>query len=184
MNKTHLLPFVIFLFAVSFFAGCVEQENNTSSNGGDEFAFTALDGSTHHLSDYRGKVVVLDLWATRCNPCRYQMLELKKTYDHYSRSELEILSINMDPREGLQQIQDYVDSFGAYGYDLNWVFGNDDGSIWNHYKIGGGIPTLCIFDQEGNLQFSHEGVCVFSDIPPGWPSDATKLAPIIDGLLE
>jgi len=179
MNKIHLLPFVLFLFMVSFFAGCIEKENGISSNGGDEFAFTALDGSTGHLSDYRGKVVVLDLWATWCTPCQYQMLELKKIYDHYSRSELEILSINVHPSEGLQQIQDYVDSFG---YD--WVFGNDDGSIWNHYKIGGGIPTLCIFDRDGNLQFSHEGVCVFSDIPPGWPSDTVKLAPIIDGLLE
>ncbi len=181
--KKYLL-FYLVIFSLPLFAGCIKQGEGNSEVG-EEFGFIALDGSIHHLSDYRGKVVLLDLWATWCNPCKYQMLELKKIYEHYNRSEVGIISINVDPDEGLSEIKDYLNMAKGYGYDFNWVFGDDqDGSIWKKYQIGGGIPTICIFDKEGNLKFSHEGVCVFKDIPSGWPSDIVRLAPIIDELLR
>ena len=50
--------------------------------------------------------------------------------------------------------------------------------------INGGIPTLCIFDQEGSLSFQHEGAAVFSEILSGWPEDTVTLAQKIDDLLK
>jgi len=112
-----------------------------------------------------------------------RQLELIKVYENYSRDELEIISVDVDSRETPQQLESYREAFASYGYNLDWVFCMDDGSIASKY-LGQGIPTLCVFDQEGNLKFKHEGVCVYSDIPPNWPSDTQVLKPIIDELLN
>lgn len=130
------------------------SDEKNDNNGGEDFVFTALDGSEKHLSDYRGKVVILDIWATWCVPCQYQMLELREVNNHYNKNELEILSINVEPSDSLQVIQSFVDEFEKYEYELNWVFGNDDGSIWQKYQIESAIPTLYIFDQKGKIHYS------------------------------
>lgn len=164
--------------------GCIDSAER---NGGEDFEFTLLDGTIKHLSDYRGKVVILDMWATWCTPCQFQMIELKKAYDNdnYSRDELEILSIDIDTSETSQQIQSFIEEFkNQLDIELDWIFGMDDGSIWEKYMISGGIPTLYIFDQDGKIHFTKEGIAVFSEIPAGWPEDTATLAPRIDELIK
>jgi cytochrome c biogenesis protein CcmG/thiol:disulfide interchange protein DsbE len=178
IKVVSVLFFLVFFLSV--FAGCTEEKSDT----GEDFAFTTLDGETTHLSDYRGKVVILDMWATWCSPCQLQMLELRKVYENYSRNDVEIFSIDIDQRETIQQINSFLDIYNENSYELTWIFGMDDGSIWDTYKVGsGGIPALCIFDRDGALTFSHEGLTVYNETPQGYPSDLTKLAPILDNLI-
>ena len=150
---TSVLILVFVFFFLSVFAGCTEEKK--IDTGGD-FVFTSLDGETKHLSDYRGKVVILDMWATWCGPCKLQLSELKEVYKNYSRDDVEILSIDIDQRESMELIQSFLSDF-----EYEWTFGLDNGSIWETYKgASGGIPTLCIFDKNGTLSFSHEGLIV------------------------
>lgn len=181
MKNTTPFFIIFFLLFILFFAGCAEKKPALS---GDEFSFTTVTGETKQLSDYRGKVVILDMWATWCSPCQYQMLELRKIYENYSRDDVEIISIDIDQRETVQQIQSFLDEYREYGYALIWTFGKDDGTIWNTYQVGsGGIPALCIFSRNGTLSYSHEGLAVYDEIPQGFPTDLVKLAPIIENLL-
>ncbi|HEC89641.1 MAG: hypothetical protein DRN12_01750 [Thermoplasmata archaeon] len=158
--------------------------SNNANKPGEDFAFYDLNGNVGHLSDYRGKVVLLDMWATWCNPCRYQMLELRKAYQNYSHNKLEILSINIDSKETIQDIKDFIDTYAQYGYPLEWTFGKEKDSL-DKYLKGGGIPTLCVFDQQGHLYFSKTGLTFFSkeDIPPNWTGDKTTLKEKIDELI-
>jgi thiol-disulfide isomerase/thioredoxin len=181
MKKTLLFFILCSLVLFLFISGCTEEKTLPT---GDDFSFTTLTGETKHLSDYRGTVVILDMWATWCTPCQYQMLELRKIYQNYSRDDVEILSIDIDQRETGQQIQSFLDQFRQYGYELTWVFGEDDGTVWDAYKVGdGGIPALCIFSRNGTLSFSHEGLAVYNEIPQEFPDDLIKLAPVIESLL-
>jgi len=167
-------------------SGCLQSSNNNGdNNGGEDFTFTMLDSTEKHLSDYRGKVVILDMWATWCIPCQFQMTELKKIYENYSRDDLEIISVDIESGESVQLIQSYRDWFVQYyGIELDWIFGKDDGSISEKYMKEGAIPTLAIFDQKGRLHSRKVGVCVFAEIPPGLPADTPLLAPILDDLIS
>ena len=99
--------------------------------------------------------------------------------------DLEIISVDIDPRESAQLIQSFRTWFKEQmGIELDWVFGIDDGSISEKYMNEGAIPTLCIFDQKGRLKFRKAGVCVYSEIPPGFPEDTPLLVPIINELVN
>ncbi len=161
-----LSSIVLLLLLLSILSGCLESStNNSAEDNGEDFVFTTVNGNVKRLSDYRGKVVIMDMWAIWCGPCQYQMLELEKAYENYSRDDLEIISINIDTSETSQQIIEFIEGFAQFGYELDWVFGNDDGSIWEEYQMsGGGIPTIYIFDQNGNIYYSDEGYHPYSTL--------------------
>jgi len=169
---TSILVIIIIILTAGIYVLATTDKSDLKD--GEDFVFTSIDGNEIHLSSYRGKIVILDMWATWCGPCQLQMAELKKVYEHYSRENLEIFSLDVEASETLQQIQDFKEAFkDQRGIELNWIFGKDDGNIWQKYKTSkGGIPTLCIFDQKGKLYFQEAGV-----------KDAAMLTQKIDNLL-
>lgn len=151
----------------------------------EDFTFSLLNGKSDKLSNYRGKVVIVDMWATWCNPCAAVMPELKKAYDATSRDEVEIISINIDSRENAKMIQDFIDEFAESGIELNWIFGMDTGNVLSEkYMKEGAIPTLAIFDQKGILYFRKAGVVAYEEIPYYFPETTPLLAPILEELLD
>ena len=170
--KTLMIALLVVPLSIGLLSGCVEVDDDEPT--GENFQFTLLDGTQVELRDYQGKIVILDMWATWCGPCTYQLSELKLAYEAYDRSTLEIISLNIDEREDSQTIYDFIEDFkNQFGIELDWVFGQDDGSVWESYMINGGIPTLYIFDQNGQIHFSHEGLSFFSEIPENFPDGET-----------
>lgn len=162
-NKIELSLLFFLIILISLFSGCINSSDDNIDTG-ENFTFTYIDGSLKNLIDYRGKVVILDMWATWCGPCKNQMLVLKQVYNNYSRSDLEIISIDVDPRETIQLVENYKVNFNKnYNVELNWVFGLDNGSIWEKYQLErGGIPTIYIFDKNGEINYSAEGLTSYS----------------------
>jgi thiol-disulfide isomerase/thioredoxin len=138
-------------------AGCTEEDGNS----GENFSFVTLDGQTKHLSDFYGKVVVLDCMAVNCQPCMYQIFELKKISENYSKNDVIILSIDVwvSSGETASMLQDMLEAFKSQAnMTLDWTFGLDDaqGSIQNTYAPQG-VPSLYIFNKKGNIYYSHVG---------------------------
>jgi len=157
IKKPSVLFLVFLFFFLAVFAGCTEEKNNT----GEDFSFTALDGETKHLSDFYGKAIVLDCMAVNCQPCMFQMFELKKISENYSKNDAIILSIDVwvSSGETASMLQDTIDEFkNQVNVTLDWTFGLDDlhGTIQNTYASAG-VPTLYIFDKKGNIYYSHVG---------------------------
>jgi len=157
IKKPSVLFLVFLFFFLTVFAGCTEEKSTT----GEDFAFTTLDGETKHLSDFYGKVIVLDCMAVNCQPCMFQMFELKKISENYSKNDVIILSIDVwvSSGETASMLQDTIDEFkNQVNVTLDWTFGLDDlhGTIQNTYASAG-VPTLYIFDKKGNIYYSHVG---------------------------
>ena len=187
MNKKIIIFIILVIFTISLLSGC--QNGSQDNDTGNDFVFTTLEGVTIRLSDYRGKVVLLDMWATWCGPCQAVMPELKMIYDNYSRGELEIFSVDIDTSESINLIQGFIEWFASeppngYGIELNWIFGRDDGSISEKYLKDSAIPTLAIFDRDGQLYYNEAGVHGFNEAPNGYPPTTPLLAPILEELID
>jgi thiol-disulfide isomerase/thioredoxin len=186
MKILKIISVISFILIVSIYSlsGCIESEVINENDIGEEFSFEGLDGLEKKLKDYRGKIVILDMWATWCTPCGYQMLELEKANNYYNKDIIQIISLDIDPDETVKMVQDYIIEFQKNGIYLDWIFGMDINQIWEKYKINGGIPTLYIFDQNGKIHYYHEGISVFSEIPNGWPKNTITLKEKIDELIK
>jgi thiol-disulfide isomerase/thioredoxin len=190
--KTIIIIFIV--ISIGFLSGCTttNQMENNKINEGENFTFSLLDGSNNELVDYQGKIVILDMWAIWCGPCKYQMLELKKAYDTYKNNGLEILSINIDPRESNTDIEQFLNTFElydiltsqiVYGDEFKWIFAQEIDDI-SKYMPSNGIPTLVIFDQQGKVIFQHTGLLFFSEFPEGWTGERILLKEKIDELIN
>lgn len=141
--------------------------NNGNGAGGNSTAnLTALtpeiinapiqttDGRTIRLADYAGKVVVLDLWATWCAPCREEIPHLVDIKREYGERGLEIIGIGVDPRENAQML----DSF-ARQFNVNYPIGLPEQIIGPAMtrERGGVIPQTYIITRDGRILMRFVG---------------------------
>jgi thiol-disulfide isomerase/thioredoxin len=107
-----------------------------------DFELQDLSGATHRLSDFRGKVVFLNFWATWCGPCRFEMPSMEKLYQRLKEEGLEIVAVNL--QEDRSSVEQFVDEYG-----LSFpVLLDTTGRIGATYGARS-IPTTYIVDREG-----------------------------------
>ncbi|QDS97417.1 TlpA family protein disulfide reductase [Adhaeretor mobilis] len=112
---------------------------------------TLLSDEKVDWKSYRGKVVLVDYWATWCGPCRDEVPNLLKMYDAYHEKGFEVLGISLD--ETAEDAQSYIDDM-----DIPWatIFSKKEADRgWNnpmarHYGISG-IPTAILVDRDGKV---------------------------------
>ena len=156
------MAFIIVIMIAVAYVVANQSGDDTPETGNKEpapdFSISSIDGAPVRLDAYRGRVVVLDLFATWCGPCRTQMGELNQLRAYYARSEVEILSVDVDPKETNQQIRNFRDEFNA-----DWTFSSDTDDLSQKYDASS-IPTMVVIDQDGNMVFRHAGVTTFSEL--------------------
>jgi thiol-disulfide isomerase/thioredoxin len=134
----------------------------------DEGELKLIDGSTTRVLDKRGKVVLLNMWATWCGPCRAEMPTLVKMQETHRDHGFEVIGLNTDD-ETVEQINDFAGKM-KLNYTLAWV---DTAYQTELVKISkfGGIPQSFIIDRDGNLRGVFRGAA---------PGDVKKMEELID----
>ena len=128
-----------------------KKESSTTNNNklADDFTLVDQYGTIHKLSDYKGKVVFLNFWATWCPPCRGEMPDIEAIYKEYSNDEVVILGV-ATPNLGQEGTQEEVETFLSKNkYTFPVVF-DTKSEVIESYGIRA-FPTTFIIDKEGYI---------------------------------
>lgn len=114
------------------------------------FTLALFDGSTLRLEDFRGKVVVLNFWASWCPPCRAEARVLEEAWRKYKDDGVVFLGINTQDKE--EAARDFLEEFS-----ITYPNGQDpDGKIAIDYGIWG-LPESFFIDAAGRITYRHVG---------------------------
>lgn len=117
----------------------------------EDFSLNDLNGNPFKLSDFRGKVVLIDFMATWCGPCRLQMPHYGTILEEYG-DEIEMMSIGIGPES-----EEALTAF-AQGFPYaTWIWAKDTANLGWIYQVTR-IPKTVIIDQNGYIAFTHTGV--------------------------
>jgi peroxiredoxin len=153
LMKTTLGIFIILLMLLSAQPAVFGKEKAT------DFALTDIYGQQFSLSDYLGKVVLIDFFATSCGPCQQEMPELKSLWQRSSSEQFIMISISVDDSYVTDEVLlDFVKQ-----YDMKWIVARDSVGVSGRYEINA-IPTLIIVDSNGYIAYSHVGVTMESTL--------------------
>ncbi len=141
---------VLIILITAMLAGCTEKRAATGGTAASDFTLQDLNGNSVRLSDYKGKVVIIDFWATWCPPCRASIPGLEKIYKTYKDKGLVILAISLDQGEW-----DSVKSFSAeYGITYPVLKGTED--VSDAYQVRT-IPLILVLNKEGKISKRYLG---------------------------
>ena len=173
----HLILFVALSIALSSFTACLDKGNSSTSPADNSAQMNAeviddkpdtvkkgdfpnlpagimngeiktLDGGKFKMSDKKGKVVLMNLWATWCGPCVEEMPELIAMQEKYKDQGFEVIGLNADDEDA-----DKIKSFAAK-QNLNYTLGWADQELMNEFvKVTnlGAIPQSILVNREGKM---------------------------------
>jgi len=130
-----------------------DKSNRTSDSEGNapNFKLKSLDGKAVELKSLKGKIVVIDFWATWCPPCRITLPLMNNIYKKTRGKDVEVFGISTD-RVSSQKVREF-----AKKMNLSMPILHDrNGTVSRKYGIRG-IPAMFIIDQQGNIHDRHVG---------------------------
>jgi thiol-disulfide isomerase/thioredoxin len=122
-----------------------------------DYTLADMDGVDVSLASFRGKVVLLNFWATWCGPCKAEIPDLIELQAKYP-DELVVLGISVDDTP--EQMRPYAE---AYGINYPVLVGNGRDDFKDAYGPLWGIPVSVIVDREGTVHVRHNGLGTFEE---------------------
>jgi cytochrome c biogenesis protein CcmG/thiol:disulfide interchange protein DsbE len=119
-----------------------------------------LTGDSVSLTDQRGKVVLLNVWATWCHPCRDEIPELRQVHAKYRDRGLELIGVSVDADGAENNIREFMKEF-----EMSYPVWLDPGERISARFLTIGVPTTFLIDKQGILRWRKTG--------PVQPGDTT-----------
>lgn len=108
-----------------------------------DFSFKDLDGKARRLSDFRGKIVLIDVWGMWCAPCLREAPKLAAVYKNLKQKNFEIVSLNKG--DELESLRKFIAE-----KQMNWIHTRTDEAFLNLYRVNQ-YPTYFLLDKEGKI---------------------------------
>lgn len=162
--KVILAPAIALTAGLLLF-GCGESASTEAASGtveaaaakeerrpAPEFALKDADGKEHKLSDFKGKVVLLNFWATWCGPCKIEMPWFVDFQRKYKDQGFSVLAVSLDD-EGWEVVRPFAEDL-----KLNFpvLLGND--AMADEFGGVVALPTTFLIDKEGKIYKMHQGL--------------------------
>jgi peroxiredoxin len=141
------------------FASTISQVE--SDDKAQDFQLKDIDGNTFSLSDFKGKVVVLEFFASKCGPCKPQLMELREIRSAYPEDQVKIISISFDPRADSDEILRDL----TKNVSVTWIMARDTIGIADVYGADM-APTTYLIDRGGNIRYVSPGLTKSDSLMP------------------
>lgn len=125
-----------------------------------DFTLKTIDGKSFQLADYRGKVVVLNFWATWCPPCRQEIPDFVKLQKELGARGLQIVGISLD-EDGPDVVREFMKEV-----KFNYPVIHDDGTTNNLYGPIEYMPTTYVIDRNGHARYFAGGMLTEEHLRP------------------
>jgi cytochrome c biogenesis protein CcmG/thiol:disulfide interchange protein DsbE len=125
---------------------------NPEGDKAPDFSLKSVDGKTIKLSDYEGKIVIIDFWATWCPPCRKGIPDLILIQKKY-KDDVVIIGISLDGDKTKKDVPGFVKDQG-----INYPIVYGDNNVVTAYGGIESIPTAFVIDKKGNVVDKHVGL--------------------------
>ena len=126
-----------------------------------EFALTDIDGTEQSVEQYKGKVLIVDVWGTWCPPCRAEIPSFVKLQEAYGEDGFQMIGLNYegggDDEEMSKTVKDFVD---ANGINYPCALGTDE--VQRQIPDFGGYPTTLFIDRSGKVRMKAVGLHEYS----------------------
>lgn len=117
-----------------------------------DFALPDLDGKTHHLGEWDGKIIIVNFWATWCPPCRKEIPDFVQLQEKYGTVGVQFVGVAVDQPEA---IRDFIRT-----QPLNYpiLVGDEEGSISKQFGNNiGALPYTAVIDRKGKINVTSRG---------------------------
>ncbi|MDH4162520.1 MAG: TlpA family protein disulfide reductase [Nitrospirota bacterium] len=142
--------FVMVIVLLAALAGCTRQEKTAAISAAPDFTLKDLAGKAVHLGDLKGKVVLVEFWATWCPPCRESIPGMERLHKAYQGKGLVVLGVSMDT-SGLDEIRSFAKEFG-----ISYPVLRGDDEVAAKYMVRA-IPMVYIVNKDGMIAKQYLG---------------------------
>ena len=149
IKPLHLVIFFCLSVAsITFFAPLVKADQQASA----QFSLNDLHGVKHNLSNYKGKWVLVNYWATWCPPCLEEVPDLISLYENRRKKDVMVIGVVFD-YENLKEVTDYVDDML-----MTYPIVLSDNAVTTQFESVSVLPTTFIFNPQGKLIKTKHGI--------------------------
>lgn len=133
-------------------ARAASEKSEHGRNLAPDFTLNDANGATVHLSDYKGKVVLLDFWATWCGPCKVEIPWFIEFEQQFKNRGFAVLGVSMD-EGGWADVKPYIEK-----RKINYRILLGDDKVGDAYGGVDSLPTTFLIDRDGRIAHKHEGI--------------------------
>ena len=175
MKHIRLLIILTIIVVASYFF--IENKLKVSDNGIDyeipseigvidpaitipDFSFFDVDGKRHFISEFKGKLLIINFWATWCKPCVKELPQLDKLPDIIGEDEIKVIAISIDSAIDVNKISKFIEKL-----ELSHIKAYQDKELESYTKIKiFGIPTSIIVDKNLQAHYKISGYIDWSNL--------------------